>query len=91
MAEKLGNLQVNELLEHYQEPNDIELEDDFNDQAESEASWGNKRLNFKQHNRKPESDSIDSFEIEEGPVQKSPTGNFSQYNRKNKMRGVIKP
>ena len=47
MADSLSNLQVRDLLNDCRESNDIDLESDLIDQAESETSWGNKRLNFK--------------------------------------------
>ena len=68
--DSLGDLQVRDLLNQCAQSNDLDLESDFIDQAGSETSWGNKRLNFKQHKAKNKNQSIDieSFEIDDGPI-----------------------
>ena len=91
MVDSLSNLQVRDLLNDCHASNDIDLESDLIDQAESETSWGNKRLNFKQHKAKNKNQSIESFEIDEGPIQKSPTIDYSNMHKHSKMTDIIKP
>ena len=65
---------MRDLLNECHVSNDLDLESEMNEPADSETSWGNKRLNFKQHKAKTKNQSIESFEIDEGPIQKSPIG-----------------
>ena len=88
MEDSFSNLQVRDLLNECHVSNDLDLESEIIDPVDSETSWGNKRLNFKQHKAKTKNQSIESFEIDEGPVQKSPIGDSPL---KHQIADIVKP